>query len=123
MDAVPDPDGAPTVLAGRYEVGPLVGIGGTAQVHRAWDRDRNCPVAIKIFRPGAAPTPGYGGARELQVLTGVRQPGLVGVHGAGVDPQGCPYVVMDFVDGHSLSARLHDGALPADTVARMGTSL
>jgi hypothetical protein len=123
MDDVPEADGSATVLAGRYEVGPLVGIGGTAQVHRAWDRHRGCPVAVKVFRPGAAPTPGYGGARELQVLTGVRHPGLVGVHSAGVDPQGCPFVVMDFVDGHSLSARLHDGPLPAGAVAQLGTVL
>jgi hypothetical protein len=123
MDAVPDPDGADTLLAGRYELGPLVGLGGTAEVYRAWDRYGFCPVAVKIFRPGAAPTPGYGGERELQVLTGVRHPGLVGVRGAGVDAQGCPFVVMDFIDGESLSARLNDGPLPAAAVAGIGAVL
>jgi eukaryotic-like serine/threonine-protein kinase len=125
MDDEPRPDDAAptTVLAGRYEVGPLVGIGGTAQVHRAWDRGRGCPVAVKVFRPGAAPAPGYGGARELEVLTDLRYPGLVGVHDAGVDPQGCPFVVMDFVDGQSLSAQLHDGRLPVATVVRLGAVL
>ncbi len=123
MDAVPDPDAADTLLSGRYELGPLVGLGGTAEVYRAWDRYGFCPVAVKIFRPGAAPAPGYGGERELQVLTGVRHPGLVGVRGAGVDAQGSPFVVMDFIDGESLSARLHDGPLPAPTVARIGTVL
>jgi aminoglycoside phosphotransferase (APT) family kinase protein len=120
MDAVPDPDGAHALLAGRYAVGPLVGMGGTAQVYRAWDHERGCPVALKVFRPGSMPGPGYGGARELEVLTGVRHPGLVGVRGAGIDPQGCPFVVMDLVDGQSLSARLYDGPMGAADVARLG---
>jgi hypothetical protein len=120
MDAVPDPDGAHALLAGRYDVGPLVGMGGTAQVYRAWDHESGCPVALKVFRPGSTPGPGYGGARELEVLTGVRHPGLVGVRGAGIDPQGCPFVVMDLVDGQSLSARLYDGPMGAADVARLG---
>ena len=123
MDAVPDPDGTDALLAGRYDVGPLVGLGGTAQVYRAWDHEDGCPVAVKIFRPGSAPGPGYGGARELTVLTGVRHRGLVGMRGAGVDPQGCPFVVMDLVDGESLSARLHDGPMDSAAVARLGTVL
>jgi eukaryotic-like serine/threonine-protein kinase len=118
-----EPGGNGSLLAGRYEVGPLVGLGGTAQVYRAVDHALGRTVAIKIFRPGSAPAPGYGGARELQVLAGVSHPGLVGIHDSGVDPQGCPFVVMDFVDGSSLSARLHDGPLPADTVVRTGIIL
>src|SRR3954454_7922679 len=120
MDAVPDPDGAHALLAGRYAVGPLVGMGGTAQVYRAWDHESCCPVALKVFRPGSMPGPGYGGARALEVLTGVRRPGLVGVRGAGIDPQGCPFVVMDLVDGQSLSPRLYDGPMGTADVARLG---
>ena len=123
MDAVPGPGEGNALLAGRYDVGALVGLGGTAQVYRAWDHQGGCPVAVKIFRPGSAPAPGYGGARELAMLTGVRHAGLVGVRGAGVDPQGCPFVVMDLVDGDSLSARLHDGPLTAAAVARLGAVL
>ena len=100
-----------------------MGLGGTAQVYRAWDHEGGCPVAVKIFRPGSALAPGYGGARELEALTGVRHAGLVGVRGAGVDPQGCPFVVMDLVDGQSLSARLHDGPLDAAAVTRLGAVL
>jgi hypothetical protein len=123
MDAVPGPGEGNALLAGRYDVGALVGLGGTAQVYRAWDHQGGCPVAVKIFRPGSAPAPGYGGARELAMLTGVRHAGLVGVRGAGVDPQGCPFVVMDLVDGDSLSARLHDGPLTPAAVARVGAVL
>jgi hypothetical protein len=40
-----------------------------------------------------------------------------------VDAQGRPFVVMDFIDGDSLSARLHDGPLPAASVVRIGAVL
>jgi hypothetical protein len=123
MDPDPDPAAADALLAGRYELGPLVGLGGTAAVHRAWDRSRFCCVAVKIFQPGAAAAPGHADGRELKLLAGVRHPGLVGVRDAGVDAHGRPFVVMDFIDGDSLCARLHDGPLPAASVSRIGAVL
>jgi hypothetical protein len=45
------------------------------------------------------------------------------VRDSGVDDDGRPFVVMDFVDGQSLAARLRDGALPAAAAIVMGTTL
>ena len=123
MDATPGAADAGAPLAGRYEVGPLVGLGGTAHVYRAWDRTRARVVAVKVFLPGSEYDPDRGGAWEMTVLDGIRHPGLVGVHDAGVDPQGRPYVIMDFVEGHSLSVVLHDGPLPAPRVVAIGAML
>jgi serine/threonine protein kinase len=72
---------------------------GTRSVHRAWDRDRNRAVAVKVFESGCTPAPGRGGAWELKVLAGLRHPGLVQVLGSGVDAAGRLFVVMDLVDG------------------------
>jgi hypothetical protein len=119
MDGTPGAGEPDVLLAGRYEVGPVVGLGATAEVHRAWDRERGCPVAVKIFLPGSA-TPGRGGAWEREVLTGIRHPGLVAVHDCGVDERGYPFVVMDLVEGDSLTARLSEGPLPAAAVTRLG---
>jgi serine/threonine protein kinase len=123
MGGVPDAGGLGDLLAGRYEVGPLVGLGGTAEVYRAWDHFRGRPVAVKIFRPGSAPAPAHRGDRELRALAGIAHPGLVTTHDAGVDPQGCPFVVMDYVNGDTLSTRLSDGPLPVAVAARMGAVL
>jgi eukaryotic-like serine/threonine-protein kinase len=123
MGGVPDVGGLGDLLAGRYEVGPLVGLGGTAEVYRAWDHVGGRPVAVKIFRPGSAPAPGHGGDRELRALAGIAHPGLVAIHDTGVDPQGCPFVVMDYVNGDSLSTRLSDGPLPVAMVTRLGAVL
>ena len=82
MDAGPGSEGVrgpAAVLAGRYEVGVLVGLGSTARVHRGWDRDQGCAVAVKIFDSDGVADPGRGGLWELDVLTGLRHPGLVHV--------------------------------------------
>jgi eukaryotic-like serine/threonine-protein kinase len=129
MDAGPGSEGVrgsggpEAVLAGRYEVGTLVGLGSTARVHRGWDRDQGCAVAVKIFDPGGVADPGRGGLWELDVLTGLRHPGLVHVRDCGVDTQGRPFVVMDLVSGGTLGSRLREGPLPAHAVTRLGAQI
>src|SRR4051794_12626031 len=129
MAAVPGAEGAPAaegstvVLAGRYELGTLVGLGSSARVHRAWDSDQGHAVAVKIFEPGGVPAPGRGGTWELEVVTGLRHPGLVHVQDSGVDAQGRMFVVMDLVDGGTLGSRLREGPLPAPAVARLGAEI
>ena len=119
MGATP---GAEGFLLGRYELGPLVGLGGTARVFRAWDHEGGGSVAVKIFPSGSA-TSSRSGSREHEVLTGIRHPGLVEVRDSGVDDDGRPFVVMDFVEGESLAARLRRGPLPAGAVLEMGAVL
>lgn len=114
--------GGPTLLAGRYELGPLVGVGGTARVYRALDHHTGQTVAVKIYPEGAAEQAGHQRLRETRVLAGLRHPGLVGMLDAGVDGER-PFLVMDFVDGVSLRQRLADGPLPADTVTRIGADV
>jgi hypothetical protein len=64
-----------------------------------------------------------GGNREGEVLTGIRHVGLVAVRDCGIDRDGCPFVVMDFVEGESLSVRVWRGPLPAAVVVDLGAVL
>ena len=89
---------------------------------RAWDHDSGGSVAVKVFPPGSAAAT-RGGNREGEVLTGIRHVGLVGVRDCGIDRDGCPFVVMDFVEGESLSGRLRRGPLPAGVVVDLGAVL
>ena len=102
--------GEGTVLDGHYEIGPLLGQGGMAQVYLAFDRWLQRKVAIK-----AAPQAlrDYL-AREAQTLAGFQVPGLVAAHSFGYH-EGTPYVVLEYLDGVSLGDRLtgEDGPLPS----------
>lgn len=123
MDAIPGAGGSGALLGGRYEVGALVGLGGTARVYRARDGIGDTTVAVKIFPAGSEAGPGGDGSQELAVLSGMQHPALVGVRDSGVDDEGHPFVVMDFVEGQSLAARLRDGVLSAPAAMRLGVVL
>ena len=110
------------LLLGRYTLGPLVGLGGTAKVFRAWDQEGGGTVAVKVFPPGSA-SPTRDGRREREVLTGVRHAGLIEIRDSGVDDEGFPFVVMDFIEGESLAARLRRGPVPPTVVAELGSTL
>ena len=123
MDATPGARGSGALLGGRYEIGALVGLGGTARVYRARDDVGDTTVAVKIFPAGSGAGPGGDGSQELAVLSGMRHPALVGVRDSGVDDEGRPFVVMDFVEGQSLAARLRDGVLSVPAAIRLGAVL
>jgi len=123
MDAIPGARGSAALLGGRYEIGALVGLGGTARVYRARDDVGDTTVAVKIFPAGSGAGPGGDGSQELAVLSGMRHPALVGVRDSGVDDEGRPFVVMDFVEGQSLAARLRDGVLSVPAAIGLGAVL
>ncbi|MDQ3989434.1 MAG: serine/threonine protein kinase, partial [Actinomycetota bacterium] len=112
----------PPVLERRYELGPLLGQGGFARVHRAWDRLLNRAVAVKLFAPGLPGPDRYRHDHELAALTRLDHPGLVKLYDAGID-HGWAYLVMRLVQGPSLADRLRDGPLPVATVVELGAQL
>ena len=109
-------------MAGRYELGPVIGVGSSAVVRRGRDLRDGGQVAVKMFRPGASLHDRQQLHQELTTLATLEHPGLVGLHGGGTDA-GCPFVVTDLVDGPTLAERLLDGALPADEVRTLGAQL
>ncbi len=110
------------LLAGRYRLGHEIGVGSTAVVHRGHDRRTGEDVAIKLFTVGPSPAGDGRNRREVEILTGLRHPGLVGLRDAGTT-DGRLFVVMDLVDGESLAAALRHEPLPPATVEVLGAEL
>jgi eukaryotic-like serine/threonine-protein kinase len=118
----------PPLLAGRYRLGAILGRGGMAEVLRADDTLLGRPVAIKLFRPEVASAADQRGhSAEIRALAGLRHPGLVTLLDAGTDapdtPAERPFLVMELIDGPSLSDRLATGPLAPDLVADLGAQL
>jgi eukaryotic-like serine/threonine-protein kinase len=116
------PASAPAVIAGRYELGPLLGRGASAVVHRASDRHTGGTVALKLFPTGASATERGRQQREVHALAALHHPGLVGLRDGGVDG-GRPYIVTDLVEGPTLAARIAQQPLTADEVCSLGAQL
>ncbi|SDY44047.1 Serine/threonine protein kinase [Amycolatopsis xylanica] len=108
----------PRLIANRYELGPLIGTGATAQVFQARDRLENREVAVKLFLPGTATRQ----IREAAILRGLDHPGLITLSGFGTH-DGRPYLVMRLVDGPTLGARLRARTLTPDEVTTLAVRL
>src|SRR5688500_7577667 len=85
--------------------------GGMARVVVAHDRRLDRRVAVKILPPELAATvPLARFRREIHLSAGLQHPNVVPVLTAG-EAEGLPYLVMPFVEGESLRARLARGPL------------
>ena len=113
-------------LGGRYELGAVLGAGGTAHVYRGVDLVLGRPVAVKVFRGDVEFHDSARMEAEGRTLAALNHPGLVAVYDAGTaqTPAGVVhYLVMELVEGPSLATAAYDGSLPSADVARIGAEL
>jgi serine/threonine-protein kinase len=99
------------VLAGRYELGLLLGVGGMASVYRATDRVLERTVAVKVLGPPSDQDPALVERfrHEARAAAGLSHPNIVAVFDSGSEA-GVHYLVMEYVQGETL----------ADTLRRQG---
>ena len=105
---------------GPYEiVGPL-GAGGMGEVYRARDVRLDRSVALKVLPPELAADPDRKARfeREARAASALDHPHICVVHDVG-QQDGTAYLVMELLEGESLSDRLRRGPLPvAEAVGR-----
>jgi serine/threonine protein kinase len=93
----------PQVLLDRYEVGPLLGAGGMAEVYEGRDRLLARRVAIKVLQSQYARDQSFllRFKREAQAAASLSHPNVVAVYDTGSE-DGTHFIVMEFVDGRTL---------------------
>ena len=112
-------------LAGRYQIGELIGRGGMADVHVGQDNRLGRRVAIKLLKPSLANDPAFRTRfrREAQDAAKMAHPTIVRIFDAGEetvhDANGAealvPFIVMEHVDGRLLKDIVAEGPLePAE---------
>ena len=102
------------VLGDRYKLGQMIGTGGMADVYIADDQRLHREVAVKILRSDLARDPAFINRfnKEALAAAGLNHPGIVSVYDSGQEetPSGVmPYIVMEYVEGHTLREILHSG--------------
>jgi serine/threonine protein kinase len=110
-------------LGGRYELGAIVGRGGMSTVYRSYDHQMGRDVAVKVFHAG----PELADAderfrREVMLLAGLGDPGIVTVFDAELDVA-APYLVTELVDGPTLSQRIGQAPLTEAQVIHLAATL
>src|SRR5438128_3374368 len=99
-------------LAGRYELGALLGHGGMGTVRDAVDRRLGRSVAVKILRADLAEQPRARRRFETEAHAAARlaHPNVVTVFDSGED-DGIPFLVMERLPGRTLADELTAGPL------------
>jgi serine/threonine protein kinase len=92
------------MLGGRYELRGILGRGGMAEVHDAWDSWLNRAVAIKMLYPAlnAEPDIRRRFVQEARAAAALDHPNLVAVHDYG-EHDGTPFIVMERLPGRTLA--------------------
>jgi hypothetical protein len=110
------------VLAGRYELGPLLGAGGMASVYRANDRVLERMVAVKVlgapYDQDSALVERF--RHEARSAACLSHPNIVAAFDSGSEG-GVHYLVMEYVQGETLADTLRrQGVLEPRRAAEVG---
>jgi serine/threonine protein kinase len=121
------------LLAGRYQLGDLIGRGGMSDVHLGTDTRLGRRVAIKLLKPSLATDPRFRVLfrEEAQKAARMAHPTIVRVFDAGEEtvrePNGIetqvPYIVMEYVDGRLLRDIIADGPLEPHEAVRITSGI
>lgn len=104
------------LLAGRYRVSVLLGVGGMGMVYRAHDEELDVDVAVKVLRPDLSESRNFRERfrREVILARQVSHPNVVRIHDIGQHGK-VFFLTMDFVAGRSLRDVLNDdGPFPPE---------
>jgi serine/threonine protein kinase/Tol biopolymer transport system component len=98
---------------GPYHLERRIGAGGMGEVYKGRDTRLNRTVAIKVRPLRAANDPGARARfeREARVVATLNHPNICTLHDAGRQ-DGIDFLVMEFLEGETLGARLDRGPLP-----------
>jgi len=96
------------LVAGRYRLGTILGRGGTGVVFDATHTWTGRRVAVKLLRPEYARDLGLVRRflQEAQAAARLEHPNVVSVLDMGSDADGTVYLVLELLEGESLTRRL-----------------
>ncbi|HEY6175421.1 MAG TPA: serine/threonine-protein kinase, partial [Kofleriaceae bacterium] len=99
---------------GNYNVVSRIGEGGMGAVYLARHVTLGRPAAIKVLHPSLSSNEDMVNRffNEARAATAVRNPGIVEVFDFGILDDGSAYLVMEYLEGESLGARIRRGRLP-----------
>ena len=109
---------------GPYEIIAPLGAGGMGEVYRALDTRLDRTVAIKILPPHLSDDAmrRQRFEREAKAVSSLNHPHICTLYDVGRQ-DGVDFIVMEYVEGATLAARLEKGPLPTVEVLEYGIQL
>src|SRR6202453_5447163 len=109
----------------RYRIETLLGQGGMGRVYKAYDKELNRTVAIKVVREGAI---GQADAlkrfkQELVLASKISHKNILRIHDMG-EVAGMKFITMAYVEGHDLHQLIRDNPqMPLERVLKFAQQL
>ena len=110
----------PGLRLGPYEIIEPVGAGGMGEVYKAADRRLERTVAVKLLPPHWAENSEMRQRfeREAQIIASLHHPNICVLHDIG-SQDNYHYLVMEYLEGETLAARIARGFLPWDEALKV----
>lgn len=109
----------------RYHIEALLGEGGMGRVYKAYDRELNRTIAIKIMRAGMIADPNALNRfkQELVLASKISHKHILRIHDLG-EVNGHKFITMAYVEGHDLAQVIRQNSpLPLDRVVNFAAQL
>jgi serine/threonine protein kinase/Tol biopolymer transport system component len=109
---------------GPYEILSPLGSGGMGEVYRARDTRLDRSVAVKVLPShlSASPETRQRFEREAKTISQLSHPHICALYDVGREGE-TEYLVMELLEGETLSQRLARGPLPLDQTLRYGQEI
>lgn len=109
---------------GPYEIIEQAGAGGMGEVYKAKDTRLERIVALKVLPASIAGNPDFKERfeREAKAISSLNHSHICTLHDIGHD-NGIDYLVMEFLEGETLSERLARGPIPYDEMLRIAIEI
>lgn len=114
-----------TVIAGRYEVGDLLGRSAMTETHRATDLQTGGTAAIKLLSPQLAQDTAFADEFVSAALNAstIRHPNVVGILDAGAEGD-LRWIVQEYAEGETLDKRIkRDGKIGPMSASQITESI
>ena len=116
----------PQLIAGRFRIEREIGTGGMGTVYLATHLGLERPVAIKIIKREFAGDHDVAERflREARTMAKLRHPNAAMIFDAGRLPDGRHFIIMEFIEGETLSQVLaREGRFPAARAVKIATQI
>ena len=109
---------------GPYEILSPLGAGGMGEVYKAKDTRLDRTVAIKVLPEHLADSPERKARfeREAKAISQLNHPHICTLYDVGKH-EGIDFLVMEYIEGETLTDRLKKGALPLDQALEYGIQI
>ncbi|MBI2683401.1 MAG: serine/threonine-protein kinase [Acidobacteriales bacterium] len=109
---------------GPYEIQSAIGAGGMGEVYMATDTRLERTVAIKVLPSHLSSNPDFKARfdREAKAISGLQHPNICVLHDVG-SQDSVDFLVMEYLEGETLAARLDRKPLAQDEVLKIGIEI